>query len=230
MRAFMFFLATFLFVSFGYGAEKLMFTGEVVDKDGQKVYDYERHQETKGTQVHDRAVHKDLDGKVVTEEKMISQDGQIVRYDMDQRQLKQKAWIEVADGKVTFNLKKFRKNNYPQSYDLPANFMMGLQIVPFVQKNWEALSQGKDQKISLGVWHRQEAITFMLSKEEGAEGEMVVKMNPSSMFIRAVVDPIYFHFDTKTKELSKYRGRITPKQDRGGKLYDFDGTVTYKKM
>lgn len=214
-----------------FAAEKLIYTGEIFDKSGKtKVFTYERYQDVQGDKVLDRAVYKNMDGEVQTEEKMESVKGELVRYDMDQKQLKQKAWIEVDDKNITFNLKKWRKRNYPISTKRKSNFIMGLQIVDFVVKHWDEFKKGKEQEISLGVWHRQEAIRFDLSNDKMENGKMVIKMNPSSMFIRAVVDPIYFTFDTKTKELVEYSGRVVPKEKRNKGYYDYDGLVRYKKV
>ena len=212
-------------------SETLVSKGEVFDKEGKnKKWTYERYQKIEGNAVFDRAVYKDLEGEILTEEKMHRVDGKLVRYDMSQKQLKQEAWIELKNDKVTFNLKKYRKRNYPQTVSKPDNFVVGLMLVPTMVKNWDKFEAGKEVEIKLGVWHRQEAITFDLSKESSNDKELVVKMNPSSMFIRAVVDPIYFHFDKTTKNLTKYRGRATPKEQRGRSYYDFDGLVTYKTM
>lgn len=223
-------IALSIFVSFNaLAAEKLISTGEGFDKEGKtKVFDYERFQDVQGNKTLDRAVYKGTDGKVLVEEKMETVDGKLVRYDIDQKQLKQTAWIEADKENVTFNLKKFRKRNYPQTTSLPDNFIVGLQIVPTVRKNWDLFNNGQEMKIKLGVWHRQEAIGFTLKRDSQSDSEMVVKMNPSSMFIRAVVDPIFFTFDKKTKLLKSYKGRLTPKEKRGGSHYDQDGMVTYK--
>lgn len=228
MKVSMFILALVCTLS-AQAQEKLIFTGELFDKDNKKVANYERFQEVKGDRVLDRAVFKTLDGQVMTEEKMDTVAGKLVRYDMGQKQIKQQAWIEVKGGKVTFNLKKEGKPNYPSTIDEPENFMIGLEIVPFIQKHWDSLLKGEEKTIRLGVWHRQEAIRFDLTKVEGKAGELVIKMSPSSMFIRALVDPIFFDFDLKTKDLNSYRGRAVPKINRDGKFEDFDGKVTYKR-
>ncbi len=225
---------TILFLSLNaIAAEELISKGIVYDKDGkEKQFTYERYQETKGDTVYDRAVYKDMDGDILTEEKTQIKNGKLVRYDMDQKQLKQEAWIDVADKKVTFNLKKFRKRNFPQTVDLPENFIVGLQIVPTIIKNWQKLENGGDVEVSLGVWYRQEAIGFKISKDKEKSNDklFVAKFNPSSMFIRAVVDPLYFNFDPKTKDLVSYRGRSTPKEKKGRSFYDFDGLTKYEKI
>ena len=212
-------------------AETLVATGQVFDKEGkEQKFSYERFQKAEGSKVFDRAVYKDMDGKELTIETMETDGGKLIKYEIEQKQLKQKAWIEVATDKVTFNLKKYRKKNYPKTEDLPNNFIVGLQIVPTIKKNWDKLMKGDELEIKLGVWHRQEAITFDLSKEKAEGNDFVVKMNPSSMFIRAVVDPIFFTFDKNTKNLTSYKGRTTPKVKKGKSYYDFDGLTKYQTV
>lgn len=224
-------ILTFVLTLTAGATEKLVATGEIFDKEGKvKKFNYEKYEDINGDKTVFRAVYKDLEGKILTEEKMELQKGELVRYDMDQKQLKQKAWIEASQTEVTFNLKKFRKNNYPQTIKKPKNFILGLQIVPFVKENWNYFLKKEEKEIKLGVWHRQEAITFDLSQESLGKNKLVVKMSPSSMLIRAVVNPIYFSFDLKTKRLTEYKGRTTPKEKRGSGYYDYDGITRYKTL
>ncbi len=224
-------LFNLLFIVPLFAGEVLISTGEVFDKEGkEKMFTYERFQDVQGKKVLSRAVYKDLKGDPLTVETMETIDGKLVKYDMDQKQIKQHAWIEVADSKVTLNLKKFRKRNYPQTVKMPKNFIVGLQIVSFVQDHWDSFVKGGEQEIHLGVWHRQEAIKFDLTKENSDDKTLVVKMNPASMFIRAVVNPIYFTFDKSSKALISYRGRVTPKVSQGRSFADLDGMVKYKAV
>lgn len=231
MRRFSFLFVLFFSVNL-VAAEALIFTGDVFDKEGKtKVFTFERYRETKGDTVVDRAVYKDLSGDVQTEEKLEVKNGNLVRYDMDQKQLKEAAWIVVNGKKAEFNLKKFRKKNYPITVDKPDNLIVGLQIVPTVEKNWAELSQGKTVGVHLGVWDRQEAIAFNLVKDDGKNPkELVIKMSPASMLLRAVVSPLYFHFDKQSKELTSYVGRVTPKEKCGRSYCNIDGLVKYKKV
>lgn len=215
----------------GVSAEKLIYTGTVFDKEGKnKKFTYERYQDVQGDKVLDRAVFKNREGEVQTEEKVETLNGELVRYDIDQKQLKQKAWIVVNGDKAEFNLKKFRKRNYPVTHKKGKNFVSGIQIVPLVQKNWDKFLKGEDTEIRLGVWYRQEPIRFNLSQEKLTDDKMTIKMSPSSMFIRAVVDPLYFHFDRKTKDLTSYVGRVVPKTKCGRDYCDYDGLVKYQRV
>ena len=213
-------------------AEKLLVTGEIFDLEGkEKKFLFERYQDVIGDKVLERALYKNLEGDILVEEKLESLKGELVRYDIDQKQLKQKAWV-VTDAKtVTFNLKKEGKGNYPQTIKKKDNFIIGMQIVPYILKNWTALVSGEEFRIKLGVWDRQEAIRFDLQKDKsGQAGQIVVKMKPSSLFVRAIVSSIYFTFDEKTKKLIEYKGRTAPKENRDGDLKDFDGITRYKRV
>ncbi len=214
-----------------FAGETLVYTGEGFDKTGKtKMFDYKKFKSVDGKKVSERAIYTDLSGDILTEEKVESRDGKLVRYDMDQKQLNQKAWIEVTDKKVTFNLKKFRKKNYPITVDRPDNFIVGLEIVPTIIKNWDVFMKGKDMTVQLGVWHRQEAIGFKLSRDKSDDKNLVVKMAPTSFLIRAVVDPLYFIFDKKTKLLTSYKGRLTPKEKQGRSYGSVDGVVKYQQV
>jgi hypothetical protein len=218
-----------LYFNLSMATEKLVVTGEVFDKTGKdKKFIYEKYHDTQGDKNIDRAIYKNLDNEILTEEKIETQNNQLIRYEIEQHQLKQKAWIEIKNSEVTFNLKKYRKKNYPQVILKPENFIVGLQIVPFIINHWDSLISGQEKEIKLGVWYRQEAITFKLSKSEAEKDKMTIKMSPTNFLIRAVVDPIYFTFEVKTKTLLEYKGRTTPKVKSGQDYLDFDGVTRYK--
>ncbi len=230
MRLFVFIMMTLCF-SISFAAEKLTFTGEVFDLSGkEKKFTSEKYIDNDGEKQKDRTVYKDLTGQVVVEEKMETLNNKLVRYDIDQKQTNEQGWIEVKDNKVTFNHKKPKKNNYPKTSDLPENFVVSPQIVPFIRDNWDAITSNKEIVIGLGVWHRQEIIRFTLNREKADGQNVVVKMNPSSFFIRALVDPIYFTFDPVTKNLLSYKGRTAPKEKKGDSFEDFDAITHYKTL
>ncbi len=229
MKTLFIFTTTLLLFSSSFAQEKLVATGEIFDLSGkEKKFTSEKFNEIQGDKIIDRTVYKDLSGEVLVEEKLELLKDDFVRYDLNQKQLKYTAWIEAKDNKVTFNLKKPRKNNYPQTYDKPENFVVGPLIVPFIKKNWADLAANKEILVNLGVWDRQELIRFSLKKEEGPGPNLVIKMNPTSFIIRAAVSPIYFNFDPTTKNLLTYKGRTAPKEKRGRSFNDVDGISNYK--
>ncbi len=219
--------------SFALAGETLISKGTGYDEEGkEKKFTYERYIKKDGNTITHRAVYKDMGGDILTEETMTEVDGKLKKYDMQQRQLKQHAWIEVKDDgkKIDYNLKKFRKNNYPITAKMKKNFVVGLQLVDLIRANWETLMKGDEVEFHLGVWHRQETIGFDFSKSAADDKSVTIKMSPSSMFIRAVVSPLYFTLDKSTKKLIKYKGRTTPKEKRGRDYYDFDGLVIYENV
>lgn len=213
-------------------AETLVATGTVYNSEGkEKKFTMEKYVSQDGDKTLSRVVYKDMSGDVLTEEKLeVSKEGSLLRYDMDQKQLKQKAWVEVDPNKkkITYNLKKFRKRNYPITVDLGENFIVSLQITDMIRKNWDKLKKGEDVKIGLGVWDRQETIHFKLAKDKLDDKVFVVKMSPSNYLYRALVKPLYFTFDPKSKVLTSYKGRVTPKDKKGRSFYAYDGLVKYQ--
>lgn len=224
----LFFAMTLVLCSFSFASESLVSTGEIYDKEGKKkLFLYERFQSKEGDTTVDRAVYKSLSGETLVEESLKTVNGETVRYDIHQKQQKKKAWVEVAKESVTFNLKKEGKPNFPKTIKRKENFVIGLQLVPFILKKWGFLMAGKKIPIKLGVWDRQEAIRFDLEKSEAKPGELSVRLRPSSMFVRAAVDPLYFIFDAKTKRLRRYIGRTAPMLGSGDNLKDFDAMTKF---
>lgn len=210
--------------------DQLVMSAEIFDPTGKELqFKAEKFHKRQGELLLDRTVYKDLNGEVLVEETMTLKNDQLQRYDVEQKQLNQQAWIEVSEKDVIFNLKKPRKNNYPQTYKKPENFVVNPQIVPFIKSHWESLNNGKEERIHLGVWNRQEAIRFALIKDSSSTTEqLVIKMSPTSLIIRAAVAPIYFTFDTQTKNLKLYKGRTSPKMKSGGSFSDYDALTKYQ--
>jgi hypothetical protein len=52
-------------------------------------------------------------------------------------------------------------------------------------------------------------------------------MTPSNPLVRLVVSPTYFHFDTRSRRILEYTGRVPPLQRRGDSLATLDARVAY---
>ena len=212
--------------------EEKIFIGEVFDINGQvKKFTCQRHQSRQNHKMTDHNVCKDLRGKVLVVEKMQRNGDELVRYHIDQKQLKQKAWIELKNDKVIFNLLEVNsKKPQQKTIDRPKNFVVSMQIVPFIVEHWQVLAKGEKKKIRLGVWNRQKAVPFDLSRKKMDKEVMIVKMSPSGFFARAIVDPIYFTMSVKDRTVVEYKGRTNLKEKKGNDYHDYKGLIRYKSL
>lgn len=177
------------------------------------------------------AVYSDLAGKPVFEEKTIVQNGQIQKVEIQQHQLGQSAQVEVKGGKIFFALTKDGRTSV-DSEKLEEPFVMSGGVARFIQSKWSDLMAGKPVSLRYGVWYRQDTVGFEFKKvgESGA-GEnrrVILKYQPTSFIIKALVDPIEFVMNHDGSQILELRGRVAPKLKKGNDYVDLDAEMVYR--
>jgi hypothetical protein len=212
-------------------------TGEIFEmgsKRAKKVYDYEHSTEDKEGGVQEvKGSFKDLKGELIFEEKALIKGSELIKDEIDQRQLKQKATIEKAGNEVVFTLTdsdgktKTSKEKVKGSLVVPATF------TAWVRENWDRLVKGETVEFRFAVWDRLETVGFEMTKvsEETVNEKktFTFKMKASSFIIAALVDPILFTYSDKGERLLSYVGRVAPKIPKAkGGWGDLDAEIVYK--
>ena len=153
----------------------------------------------------------------------------------------QKSFQTGEKGKLECKGKKVEFQYWDESGDLENDkqkstyeFLFSDAIYPFLVKNWDSLVKGDSHDIRLPVIHRQETVGFTLTFDrfEGKDKEKtgVFKMKASSIFIRAIVNPLYFYISAdKARDLRKVTGRAVPKIKVGKKWKEFDGILVFDR-
>ncbi len=175
-------------------------------------------------------VWKDPSGQVVIEERGQVKAGQILRYEIDQKQLGQRGLVEVKEGKIYFTKMADGKSS-TESEKLTENFVMGPNFFQFIKNNWSAISSGKTVSMRWGVWDRQETVGFEVFKtgDTTVDGQkaILLKMKPSSFVIAALVKPLIFTYAVDGSHLLIQNGRVTPKKKDGSSFKDLDAEMVY---
>lgn len=180
------------------------------------------------------AVYEDAKGDVLIREKSESENGELKKYEIEQLQTKNRAIIEVKDGKVVFkkaNSLDEKAEFKEEEEKLKKPLVLSPLLVPFVQSRFEEIKKGDTVDIRFAVWDRMETVGFSLFKigETLQDGRkmLIVKMKPTSFVIAAIVDPLIFHFDMETKHLAYQKGRVAPKLAKGSSWKDVDAESYY---
>jgi hypothetical protein len=105
-------------------------------------------------------------------------------------------------------------------------------VGPFLASHWEALRRGEKVKCRYIVLQRRETVGFTFVKDpERASGDgrvMRVRMEASSRFVAALVDPLFFSIEeAPPHRVLQYAGRTTPKIQAGGKWKDLDARTVF---
>jgi hypothetical protein len=179
-----------------------------------------------------QATYKDLEGNVVVQDKATLKSGsELLKYEIDHKQLGQKGMIEIKDGKAYFTKVTADGKSSTKEEKLGKTFVISATFQKFVRDNWEAISGGKTVDFRYGVWDRQETVGFEVFKtgEEkvGEQQALVLKMKPSSFLIAALVKPIIFKFAADGSKLFELNGRVAPKRKDGSSWKDLDAEAVY---
>ena len=208
------------------------FKGFVYEKNSERkkiLYTIER--EEKKTDSNEILIIKHLnqEGVLAVEEIATFEKNQLQKYELSYPLSQEFGKVTIADGKAHFSYTKDGKTK-EDTEKWSDNFIVGLSLKNYIQSNWDSLINGNTLKVRFGVPDRIESVGFSLFRVKENEKDnhsIVVKMKPTSFLIAALVDPIYFNFDIKTKELNSFIGRAKPKQLINGKWKDLDAETVY---
>ena len=205
-------------------AFKAIVTGEVFPLDSKRaLYSFTRFEKNEGDKLFIKGIYSDKEGNKLVTEEAILKDDQTISLSVIQHQTKETSSIVLKDGNFLFA----KSGETPQEETFQKNFIVSMTIIPFLQKNWSSILDGKTLSTRFGVWYRQDTVGFDFYKSK-LEGEnLEITMKPSSFFIRQLVDPLVFIFDKKSKRIKEIIGRTSPKIQRDGKLKDLDAKTIY---
>jgi hypothetical protein len=105
-------------------------------------------------------------------------------------------------------------------------------IGPFLASHWEALQQGQKVSCRYVVVQRRETIGFTFRKESESKWKdrdvIILKMHPTSRFLSALVDPLYFTVEkSPPHRVLQYLGRTIPKTFDGNQWKDLDAVTVF---
>lgn len=171
-------------------------TGKIFDPGTPFVNEsffYENTRRVNGNRAEARTIYRDREGKSLVEETTIYENGKLLRYTYDQKQVNESGEIELRDGKVHYVFRTPAKEA-KDSESIEPNMIVPDMVPGVVQKNWDQLMAGEAVKTRFLVLERQDSFGFKFfkDKERELDGVPVVDfiLKPSSIFIAAVAPNI----------------------------------------
>jgi len=180
------------------------------------------------------------DGKIAARERVIYDANELVAYELDELQIgaKGSAKIERESKNPAKDSIQFRYTN--QSGERPKantealrdNTLINDMVGPFIAAHWDQILNGQKVKCRYVVVPRKETVGFTFAKDATSiwrdRGVIILKMEPSSPFISALVDPLYFTVEKDPPHrVLQYVGRTTPKVEAAGKWKDLDAVTVF---
>lgn len=178
--------------------------------------------------------YTDPAGKPAARERVVYDRGRLISYELDEWQINARGRALIEDNArgeprhirfeyTTGQREKARTKTARERYR--GEVLVNDMIPDFIQSNWQKLEAGDKLKVRYIVVPRRETVGFTFSKVEETTWRshpvVRIRMSPSSFFIAALVDPIYFLVEKEGEHrVLAYLGRTVLKTKKGNKNLD----------
>jgi len=179
------------------------------------------------------------DGSLAARETVVFERGQLVSFELDDRQTGARGSATVRTGKskgtLVFSWTTGREATDPKKTDsekLQPDTLVGDMIPYFVTAHWNELSRGNTVHFRFIAEAQLETVGFKLVREAETAWHGIpvirLRMEPSNVLIRQLVDPLFFTVEKNgAHRILEYTGRTTPKTRDGSKWKDLDARTIY---
>jgi len=179
------------------------------------------------------------DGSIAAREEAVFERGQLVSFQLDERQTGERGSARVAaDPKSSAKQRlsfDWMANDGKKKTDhetLQQNTLVGDMIPYFIASHWNELARGAEVNFRFVAQSRLETVGFKLVKESELvwRGQPAVRlrMEASNLIIAQLVDPLFFIVEKNGEHrVLEYIGRTTPKMRDGNKWKDLDARTIY---
>lgn len=135
--------------------------------------------------------------------------------------------VAVEGRQLTFTLTEGGRVSTTQE-SITDPVVAGPTMFGYILAHWDELMNGASLPIRFAVLERGETIGFALDKVESAPGRTTIRMRPSNLLIRMAIAPTYFEFETTTRRILEYTGRVPPLETVNNRLQALDARVVYR--
>jgi len=181
-------------------------------------------------------------GSLAAHEEAVYESGNLVWFQLDERQTGAKGSATVAcdakmqgKQKLLFDWVTGQDSSAKKKTDSEAfqgDTLVGDMISYFIPAHWNQLARGEAVNFRFIAPSRLETVGFKLVKEADVtwrgQPALRLRMEPSSFIIAQIVDPLFFIVEKSGEHrLLEYIGRTTPKMRDGNKWKDLDARTVY---
>lgn len=133
------------------------------------------------------------------------------RYVEDHRQLALRTEVVAkgTDALVYTSHQRGRVRRRTERLRAPA--VTGPTLFGFVVTHWDRLRSGQELRVQFVVAERRRSYAFTLSMADSDQEHTIVTMRASSPFLRLSIPPMRLTYDSDTRAIVRYEGRIPPR-------------------
>lgn len=203
-----------------------IYSAEVLGPDGAPMFRYTRDSRVDGPQR--TSIHRSYDAstRTLVVEQAAEHDAAYTlhRYVENHLQLGARSVVTApAPGRLDYTTSEGgRTHHRSERIDAPA--VTGPTLFGFVRTHWDQLERGEAIEIRFVVAEKRRSVPFVLRMSAPSRGRAVVEMRPRSALLRLALAPMRLLFDSETRAVLQYEGRIPPR--RNGR--PVDARVVYR--
>jgi hypothetical protein len=216
-------------------AGALIYRGAVFAQHGgaaQPLFNYERRVTSAGSIMTAAHITQDTTGAVIIiETAQLTPDYRLKRFDAVNRQTGSSGSVLVSeDGTHLEYSVTVDEKTTKATEEVSAPLVTGPSLHGFILKNWETLASAKKLPVRMIVLSKMETYGFDIRREREEGGNTTFSITPSSFLVRLAVAPLSVTFDTASKQVVRYEGRVPPMEVVDGKLRELDARVNYTSV
>jgi hypothetical protein len=216
-------------------AGELIYRGVVLDPrapaGGAPLYSYERRV-ARGVDGSMESAHITATPNgdvIITERAQFTRDYALQRFDAVNSQLGTSGTVVLSNGGRHLEYRLEANGGVTTaSEDVVDPVVAGPQLHGFILRHWDALAQGGTLAVRMIVLAEKKTYGFDIKRLPPAEGRTSFTITPSSWIVRLAVAPLKVTFDTATRNVVRYEGRVPPQSEKpNGKLQALDARVEH---
>ena len=193
------------------------------------LFTYERRVARIGDGLTSAHITRDTNGDVIiTEQAEFNAAYALQRFDAINAQLGYSGSVGVSNGGRHLEYRLIQDGRITTaSEDVADPVVTGPSLHGLILHQWDALAAGKTIRVRMIVMTKRETYGFEIRRQSQANGRTSFSITPSSLIVRMLVAPLTVTFDSATRNVVRYEGRVPPMQLVNGKLEALDARVEY---
>jgi hypothetical protein len=197
--------------------------------DGTPLFSYERRVGRTASGLSSAHITHTPGGEVlIAEQAQFSADYALARFDATNRQLGYSGSVVLSQGgrHLEYRLVEGERVS-TASEDVSDPVVSGPSLHGFILHHWDALGQGKRLPVRMIVMAKKTTYGFDIRRFGEADGRTAFSITPSNWLLRLAIAPLMVTFDSSSRNVLRYEGRVPPMRAEGGKLKALDARVDY---
>jgi hypothetical protein len=193
------------------------------------LFSYERRVSDTADGLSAAHITQDRDGRVIIVERAnVAPDYSLQGFDAINAQLGISGSVRLSgDGKqLEYQLLDNGKTSHAVE-EVAHPVVSGPSLHGFIRHRWLELAAGQAIEVRMIVLAKKQTYGFEIRMAEQRDGQTSFRITPSHWLTRLAIAPLTVVFDSATKNVLRYEGRVPPLRDDFGKLATLDARVDY---